>query len=117
MNEQKFKELLTTLKDLNKKGDEWLDKVPSEINSVFFDNTYCDNLRRSTDALIHYIFDETLVQELDWFLYEWSPEKSENQRTIWITLNFDPNTNTAYIINDVDDFVRYLKAECEVEFE
>jgi hypothetical protein len=105
MERQKFKELMCQLKKYDAKADAWLDRVPQEINSVFFDNPYVDALQHTKELLLTTLFDKPLRDEVDWFLYEWSEEKDVSLRTITY-----PN-GSKYIINTLDDFVDYLVAD------
>lgn len=105
MERQKFKELMLKLKKYEAAADAWLDTVPREINSVFFDNPYVDALQHTKDILLDSLFEKPLCDEVDWFLYEWAENKDEALRTITY-----PN-GTKYIINNVNDFVEYLVAE------
>lgn len=106
MNAVKFKKLITDLKNSAEQGDEWLNRVPREINSAFFDNPYVDSLDRTKTLLLNALFEDTsLLQEVEWFLYEWSPEKDESYRTITYQNEFK------YVINNVDDFVEFLSID------
>lgn len=93
------------LKKYDAKAEAWLDTVPREINSVFFDNPYVDALQHTKDLLLTTLFDKPLRDEVGWFLYEWSEEKDVSLRTITY-----PN-GSKYIINTLDDFVDYLVAD------
>lgn len=52
--------------------EEWLDKIPSNINSVFFDNEYVNSMSIANDMLIEKVFDEH-AESIFWFLHEWTP--------------------------------------------
>jgi hypothetical protein len=108
MNHIKFKRLLTGLLKEKSKGDQWLDSVPGEVNSVFFDNPYVDSLQRSNTLLLQSLFEDTLLQEVEWFLYEWEADKPVEFRTITYP------DGSAVVIDTVDDFVNYLINEALV---
>jgi hypothetical protein len=105
IQQQKFKELMLQLKNYEAKADAWLDTVPREINSVFFDNPYVDALHHTKDVLLSALFDKPLRDEVDWFLYEWAEDKDVSLRTISYP------SGPTYVINTLDDFVNYLLAE------
>jgi hypothetical protein len=105
MERLKFKALMSKLKKYEADADAWLDTVPREVNSVFFDNPYVDALQHTKDTLLDSLFEKPLCDEVDWFLYEWAADKDVALRTITY-----PN-GSKYVINSVDDFVEYLVAE------
>jgi hypothetical protein len=105
MSRNEFKKLMQQLMDLRTRGDEWIDKVPGEVVSVFFENPYVDAALRSNTVLMEALFDKTMLQEVEWFLYEWRPDAREELRTITY-----PNGST-FTINTLNDFVDYLHAE------
>lgn len=102
MNRNQFKPLLEELQHQYQRGDAWLDTIPGDINQVFFDNTFVDSLQKSNTTLMKALFDKTLLQEVEWFLYEWQADKPKELRTITF-----PDGST-YVINDLNDFVEYL---------
>jgi hypothetical protein len=105
MEQKKFKDLIENLMHYDKVANEWMDKVPSEINSAFFDNPYVDSIQHANSILLTALFDKPLYDEVNWFLYEWKAEKDVSLRTI----SFPDGCK--YIINDLHDFVNYLTLE------
>jgi hypothetical protein len=105
MNRNKFRPLIEELQSQYQRGDAWIDTVPLEINSVFFDNTYVNSLNSSNTTLMRALFEGALLQEVEWFLYEWHADKPVEQRTITY-----PDGKT-FVINDLNDFVNYLIAD------
>ena len=105
MDRNKFKTLVGSIKDNYDKGNTWLDTIPREVNSVFFDNPYVDSLHRINTVCLETIFDGYLRQEVEWFIYEWDANKDSRYRTITL-LN-----GTKFVINTLDDFVVYLTTE------
>jgi hypothetical protein len=105
MQKQKFKELMCRLKKYDAKADAWLDTVPPEINSVFFDNPYVDALQHTKDLLLETLFEKPLIDEVIWFLYEWAEDKDVSLRTITYP------DGRKFVINNLDDFVNYLQAD------
>jgi hypothetical protein len=105
MSRNEFKVLMQKLVDLRIRGDEWIDKVPGEVVSVFFENPYVDAALRSNTVLMEKLFDKSMIQEIEWFLYEWKPDAKVEMRTITY-----PDGST-FTINTLDDFVTYLHTE------
>jgi hypothetical protein len=105
MNKNEFKSLIKRLVKEYHLGDTWLDTIPSDINSVFFDNPYVDSLHRTNTLLMQALFDDALLQEVQWFIHEWRADNDVSLRTITF-----PDGSTC-VINDVDDFVDYLVKE------
>jgi hypothetical protein len=101
----KFKNLMVQLKKHDAKANAWLDTIPAEINAVFFDNPYVDELQYTKGLLLSTLFDKPLCDEVDWFLYEWDESKDVSLRTI------SYQDGRKYIIDTVDDFVEYLVDE------
>lgn len=102
MNRNQFKPLLEELQQQYQRGDAWLDTIPGDINQVFFDNTFVDSLQKSNTALMKALFQGPLLQEVEWFLYEWQADKPKELRTITFP------DGSAHVIDTLDDFVKYL---------
>lgn len=102
-SKEEFKVLIQQLYENNKKSNEWLDKVPTEISSAFFDNPYVDYLQKTNNILLCSLLDdETLVEEVQWFIHEWNETSNENCKTICLS------TGKKYVISSVDSFVDYI---------
>jgi hypothetical protein len=101
--------LLKCIVDNNKRGQKWLDTVPSEINSVFFDNPYVDAVQGNFDLLLKTLFKGDIQEEIEWFLYEWDETREEVYRTITYS------DGTVAIIGNVEDFVKHLRNQQLVE--
>lgn len=92
--EQVFRKIVKLQTD----ADAWLDTVPRDINSAFFDNDYVNNLRMMIDLLMDQCFDEH-SSWVEWFLHEWKPGYE---------VGYD---NTELVpINNIDDMINWLKA-------
>lgn len=98
-------QLIIELHNHHLRGSRWLDTVPPEINSVFFDNTYVDSLQQCLEIMMKAHFSDELLQELQWFLYEWDKDHPIALRTITFP------DNTTYIINNVQDYIEYLQRQ------
>jgi len=79
-------------------GNKWLDKVPREVSTAFFDNPYVESLQRSQDLLMTCVFTEEEHEWVDWFLLDWAGDKS---------LSVIQGADT-FAFNTIEDFVNYL---------
>lgn len=90
----------STLRMLHKhlsKADEWIAKVPNEINDAFFDNPFIDGYYKSLFELIKVHFGEEYWYSVDWFLTEWHEGLSA----------ISP-CGKEIKINSIDDYCEYL---------
>jgi hypothetical protein len=60
---------------------QYLDSIPPDINSVFFDNAYVNNLAMQRDVLIEELFGD-MAEDVFWFLYEFEAGKSPGPHLI-----------------------------------
>lgn len=96
MTRTEMLQFLKIFEELNKEGDQWLDRIPLDIKSVFFDNKYINVLYSKVNTLLQLCFSEQLQEELDWFWYD---RPHSNQITV---------DNKTYTIQSIEDFVEYL---------
>jgi hypothetical protein len=89
------------LKDYGTKQSEYLDTIPSDINQVFFDNTYVNLLQQQNDLLIDHLFGE-FTEDVSWFLYEFEAGKSPGPHCRLAD-------GTEYTYNTNEDYYEYLK--------
>lgn len=97
------KALLLLMEKENKKIDDWVDTIPSDIDIAFCDNTYVNSLVTINLALIKELFGD-LYDDVYWFLYEC------NERCYEITVD-----GKVYNIHSVDDYINYLVSEHLIE--
>lgn len=76
----------------------WLDTVPSEINSVFFDNPVMDAMYSANTMLIREYFGEH-AEAVEWFIYEWKPGFAVRPM----------DSQDEIQINSIDEYVAYMK--------
>lgn len=62
--------LFRTLYENELKRDQYLNSIPSDIRTPFFDNTLMSNLLEERDMMIKLLFGE-FSESIEWFLYEW----------------------------------------------
>lgn len=60
----------------NQKADKWIDTVPPQINSVFFDNPYIESHQKMVDLCVNHIFQDQEQEWAYWFLYDWGNNHS-----------------------------------------
>lgn len=106
----KFETLIGQLKELDQAADQWLDTVPREINSAFFDNPYVDTHYKIRALLLEALYDGPLLEEVDWFLYEWDADKEE----VYRSLTYPDGTKC--VINNVSDFCDHLEKSGYFEY-
>jgi hypothetical protein len=90
--EKLFRELYKS----SKERDAYIDAIPNDIKSAFFDNSYVNSALMDLDMLIYYVFGD-FAESIFWFLNEWEPgfEVSFNEETA--------------IINNIDEYIVWLK--------
>lgn len=95
--DNKLKLISKTIEEY-KKRSEWLDSIPCDISSAFFDNAYVSSLEKLNETLLQEILGETLYQELTWFLYDKPQGKSS------ITFS----DGVVFDVDTPEDFLNYL---------
>ena len=99
-----FKALMIELYEREKEGSAYLDTIPSDIQSAFFDNKYCESLAFQTDLLRRALFDGMgLSEEVEFFLYEW--KQGDPNPQIWL------EDGTAVSVETFDDYMDYIERE------
>ena len=102
INRLQLKTFLEKYKEYEKIGDEFMNKIPRQIRDGYFDNPYVESLSKQVDLILRtWINSKPLFDEIDWFLYEWNPEKGLNEITT--------GQGKMFVIVTVDDFLDYLE--------
>jgi len=72
MNYETIEKVYTFLYEQDKIREDWVSKIPSEINVVFCDNTYVDSLYKVNELLLDQLLinDQYLLGDINYFLYE-----------------------------------------------
>ena len=81
-----------------KDASNWLDTVPREVNTAFFDNPYIENHLIMVDMLINEVFGEHTPSIL-WFLYDWEPG--------FVVRGSGCETDT--VINNIEDYIKFMQ--------
>jgi len=100
MNEQLIN-VVRKLRELDNQGDKYIQTIPSDINSVFFDNIYVNALDMQKNILIESLFGD-MAEDVKWFLYEFEPGKSPGPHCITAE-------GTAYTYQTDEDYYKYLE--------
>ena len=95
-------DVVRKLKELDNQGDKYLQSIPSDINSVFFDNTYVNALQMQKDMLINLVFGD-MTDDVSWFLYEFEAGKSPGPHCITAD-------GTEYFYHTDEDYYKYLES-------
>lgn len=97
MKPNELEKLLNNIIALNKKQDDWIDSLPTEISSAFFDNPYTGASSEQINQLLKFIFG-SWHEDVCYFLYESSPHKITTSKN-------------DYVINNVKEYINYMTCE------
>ena len=79
----------------------YLDKIPADIYSAFFDNTYTNSQYNSIRILLEFVFGKSFAEhEISWLLYEFKPS---DEPQIWLA------DGTEIVLKSDDDYYAYLR--------
>ena len=100
MKHSTFKEVVTKLIEYRNKENEYLDSIPSDIQSLIFDNEYTNSKEYEIELLISAWCDNKNIEEdVYWIIYEWRP-------------GFTVKINSKdYTIKSIDEFFVYMQIE------
>jgi hypothetical protein len=101
-------DVVRKLRNLNKRQEDYLNKIPSDIRDAVFDNSYVNDLSMKNDILMSALFDEVVVEDIFWFLYEYR-EGSEGP-------HIKRPDGVEFTFNTDEDYYTYLKTvkiECK----
>lgn len=97
-----LKSLLQYLLKSHKESHDWIESLPREIQSVFYENTYVNNILLDHDRLLKFAVGD-LYEDIQWFLYDWKP-------------GYEIQVNeTKYVIKTLDDYIDYLETNGLIE--
>ena len=89
-------QLFRKLYELKQQRHAYLDTIPQDIQSAFFDNAYVSTLDTTIEILLEKVFGE--VYGIEWFLYEWKPGME-------VGITGEPLTP----IYTIDDYILWVK--------
>jgi len=72
MNYKTIEKVYTFLYEQDKIREDWVSKIPSDVNLTFIDNTYVDSLYKVNELLLEQLLinDKYLLGDINYFLYE-----------------------------------------------
>lgn len=76
----------------------WIDSIPSDVQSVFYDNEMVNILSSEVDMLAKEVFTDEQYQCIDWFLNEWM---SDNKLS-WMV------DDKEYNFKNIDEYIDLL---------
>jgi hypothetical protein len=97
MTFEEFKTLVTQIIEHDQAGDAYIDSLPGEIQSAFFDNKFVEHLEMVKDLLMKQVFGD-LVEWVYWIMWEWKPGYEAKVDDV------------SYIIGDLNDFFIMMQA-------
>lgn len=90
------KELFRELYKSKIDNDAYLETIPKDINTAFFDNKYVNNLEQDKANLIKLAFGEHWYS-IEWFLNEWKPGYEVGMKDVFTK------------INDIDQYIQWME--------
>lgn len=101
-----FKRVVIEYINSTKVCDEYIDALPGEIQTVFFDTVPINSREQLIAELMKTLLGDTLYEEVMWFVYD-GPVGDKT-----ITVSNANGGSITYTISTVEDFFNY----CEVEY-
>jgi hypothetical protein len=94
-------DVVRKIRNLNKQQEEYLNKIPNDIQDAFFDNSYVNDASMKNDILMSALFGEVVSEDIFWFMYEYK-EGSAGPHVEY------PD-GTKFTFNTDDDYYKYLE--------
>lgn len=94
-------DVVRKIRNLNKRQEEYLDKIPSDIRDAFFDNSYVNDMSMKNDILMLALFGDIVVEDVFWFLYEYK----EGSAGPHVSLDSEDTLT----FNTDEDYYKYLE--------
>jgi len=91
-----FRKVLEDNLSYKENNIKYIESIPKDIASAFFDNEYVNNIATSLDNTLEILLGVDLFDEYAWFVWDWKPGYSIEIQ------------DHKYIINNIDDFMKYL---------
>lgn len=101
----KLIELVKQLRESMKRQDEYLEALPREFQEMLFDNAYCSYFEIQRDQMLQVLFGNEMYEDINWFLFEFTPGKSPGPHIIV--------DGKEYVLNSDEDYYRYLLEQAE----
>jgi len=96
-------EVVRQLRSFQNKADAYLERLPLDVRSAFFDNDYVNCLNGSLNLLVNNLFGDS-AEAVSWFLYDFVPGASEGPHCV------DQHGREWFYETD-EDYYAYLATE------
>lgn len=91
-----FRKLVEDNLSYKENNIKYIESIPKDIASAFFDNEYVNNIAITAENTLVTLLGSNLYDEYTWFVWDWKPG---------YTIEIQDHK---YIINNIDDFMKYL---------
>lgn len=98
---QELIDVVRKIRKLNKRQEEYVDKLPVDIQDMFLDNAYVNDLSMKNDILMSALFGPVVVEDIFWFIYEYKQGSPGPHVTI--------DSEDTITFNTDEDFYKYLE--------
>ena len=99
MTYEQFEKIFNMLIEQRDIGESFLNKLPYSISPAFFDNELVESLHITIDKLCESLFDPNLLQDINYFLYDYE-----------FGWHFSVNYKE-YNLKTTDDILEYFKEQ------
>jgi hypothetical protein len=96
---EKLISVLKEVRSLHREANNYLDKVPNDLQMYIMDNTYSNAISIINDRLLHALFGN-MYEDVSWFLFEFKPKDTPQ---IWLA------DNTPITLTCDEDYYQYLR--------
>jgi hypothetical protein len=91
MKFETFSVLFTVLYNQNKIQQNYLDKIPEDIQSAFCENTYTNSIEIVNDMLMKHVFEDNIEEDIYCYLYEFNSKNKHTSLKLDDTLTYFKN--------------------------
>lgn len=99
--EQKLIDVVRKIKEHDVVMHNYIDTIPDDIGSAFFDNTYTNAQSLQRDILIEALFGD-MHTDVEWFLYEFTAGRTPGPHCVL-------EDGTEFTYNTNEDYYEYLR--------
>jgi len=115
MTFKEFGEIFSLIRREREYGDKYINSLPNDIATAFFDNAFVVSLDRVQDALIDRLFPKQMLSDVKYMLFECKYDAEKP--AIGVVATDDTGKETGgqrnYIIASLDDMLQYFFHEYE----
>jgi hypothetical protein len=88
--------VITRLRELQDEMDNYLERTPSDLTAILVETAYANAAGMQFDTVLQALFGPIMVDDVYWFLTEWTPGDA-------VTVD-----GVEYTINNLDEFIVYM---------